>query len=68
MICSIPRGSFGEYGYVRRTSELPNIARIGALIGNPVRAQFIGALMDGGVRSFETTREAERQLLRLRNQ
>ncbi len=34
-----------------RSSELPNIARIGALIGNPVRAQFIGALMDGGERS-----------------
>lgn len=32
-------------------SELPNIARIGALIGNPVRARFIGALMDGGERS-----------------
>lgn len=34
-----------------RSSELPNIARIGALIGNPVRAQFIGALMDGSERS-----------------
>ena len=33
------------------TSELPNIARIGALIGNPVRAQFIGTLMDGSERS-----------------
>jgi DNA-binding transcriptional ArsR family regulator len=33
------------------TSELPNIARIGALIGNPVRARFIGALMDGSERS-----------------
>jgi DNA-binding transcriptional ArsR family regulator len=33
------------------TSELPNIVRIGALIGNPVRAQFIGALMDGSERS-----------------
>ncbi len=33
-----------------RTSELPNIARIGALIGNPVRAQFIAALMDGSER------------------
>ena len=33
------------------TSGLPNIARIGALIGNPVRAQFIGALMDGSERS-----------------
>jgi DNA-binding transcriptional ArsR family regulator len=38
-------------GTVRHTSELPNIARIGALIGNPVRAQFIGALMDGSERS-----------------
>ena len=38
-------------GSVRHTSELPNIARIGALIGNPVRAQFIGALMDGSERS-----------------
>ena len=28
-------------------SELPNSARIGALIGNPVRAQFIGILIDG---------------------
>jgi DNA-binding transcriptional ArsR family regulator len=36
---------------MQRPSELPNIARIGALIGNPVRAQFIGALMDGGERS-----------------
>jgi DNA-binding transcriptional ArsR family regulator len=33
------------------TSGLPNIARIGALIGNPVRAQFIDALMDGGERT-----------------
>jgi len=33
------------------TNELPNITRIGALIGNPVRAQFIGALMDGSERS-----------------
>jgi DNA-binding transcriptional ArsR family regulator len=33
------------------TSELPNIARIGALIGNPMRARFIGALMDGSERS-----------------
>jgi DNA-binding transcriptional ArsR family regulator len=33
------------------TSELPNIARIGALIGNPIRAQFIGTLMDGSERS-----------------
>lgn len=32
-------------------SELPNIARLGALIGNPVRARFIGALMDGSERS-----------------
>lgn len=36
---------------MEHTSELPNIARIGALIGNPVRAQFIGALMDGSERS-----------------
>jgi len=36
---------------MRWTSELPNIARLGALIGNPVRAQFIGALMDGSERS-----------------
>ena len=27
-------------------SELPDSARIGALIGNPVRAQFIGILID----------------------
>lgn len=33
------------------SSELPNIARIGALIGNPVRARFIGALMDGSERA-----------------
>jgi DNA-binding transcriptional ArsR family regulator len=36
---------------MQRTSELPNIARIGALIGNPVRARFIGTLMDGSERS-----------------
>jgi DNA-binding transcriptional ArsR family regulator len=36
---------------MQRTSELPNIARIAALIGNPVRAQFIGTLMDGSERS-----------------
>jgi len=36
---------------MQHTSELPNIARIGALIGNPVRAQFIGTLMDGSERS-----------------
>lgn len=36
---------------MRHTSELPNIVRLGALIGNPVRARFIGALMDGGERS-----------------
>lgn len=34
-----------------QTGELPNIARLGALIGNPMRAQFIGALMDGSERS-----------------
>lgn len=34
-----------------RRSELPNIARIGALIGNPVRARIIGWLMDGRERS-----------------
>jgi DNA-binding transcriptional ArsR family regulator len=33
------------------TSELPNIARIGALIGNPLRARFINSLMDGSERS-----------------
>ncbi len=27
--------------------EMPNIARIGALLGNPVRARIIGLLMDG---------------------
>jgi DNA-binding transcriptional ArsR family regulator len=36
---------------MRQSSELPNIARIGALIGNPVRARFIGLLMDGSERS-----------------
>ncbi len=36
---------------MQHTSELPNIARIGALIGNPVRAQFISTLMDGSERS-----------------
>jgi DNA-binding transcriptional ArsR family regulator len=36
---------------MRHDIELPNIARIGALIGNPVRARFIGALMDGSERS-----------------
>ena len=29
---------------------LPNIARVGALVGNPVRAAMIGALMDGSER------------------
>ena len=29
------------------SSELPNIARVGALVGSPVRALIIGALMDG---------------------
>ena len=27
--------------------EMPNIAQIGALLGNPVRARIIGLLMDG---------------------
>jgi len=36
---------------MRPRSDLPNIARIGALIGNPIRARFLGALMDGGERS-----------------
>ncbi len=40
-----------EMPAARYTSELPNIARIGALIGNPIRARFIGALMDGSERS-----------------
>lgn len=30
--------------------ELPNLARIGALIDNSVHAQLIGVLMDGGER------------------
>ncbi len=33
-----------------RSNELPNIARVGALVGNPVRALIIGALMDGSER------------------
>lgn len=33
-----------------RDNELPNIARIGALIGNPVRALMLNALMDGSER------------------
>ncbi len=36
---------------MQHTSELPNIARIGALIGNPARAQFISTLMDGSEHS-----------------
>jgi len=36
---------------MRYSSELPNIARIGALIGNPMRAHFISMLMDGSERS-----------------
>jgi DNA-binding transcriptional ArsR family regulator len=36
---------------MHHATELPNIARIGALIGNPVRAQFISTLMDGSERS-----------------
>jgi len=35
---------------MRAGSELPNIARVGSLIGNPVRALIIGALMDGSER------------------
>lgn len=35
---------------MRGGSELPNIARVGSLIGNPVRALIIGALMDGSER------------------
>jgi DNA-binding transcriptional ArsR family regulator len=31
-------------------NEIPNIVRIGALIGNPVRARIIGVLMDGSER------------------
>ncbi len=31
--------------------KLPNSARIEALIGNPVRAQFIGILIDGSEHS-----------------
>lgn len=34
-----------------RRNEMPNIARIGALIGNPMRARMIGSLMDGSERS-----------------
>ena len=49
-IRSIPTPRSGRMGIMRHTSELPNIARIGALIGNPVRARFIGALMDGSER------------------
>ena len=33
-----------------RTNEFPNIARVGALVGNPVRALIIGSLMDGSER------------------
>ena len=33
-----------------RRNEMPNIARIGALIGNPVRARIIGVLMNGSER------------------
>lgn len=36
---------------MQHSSELPNIARLGALIGNPMRSQFIDALMDGSERS-----------------
>ena len=31
-------------------SELPNVAQVGALIGDPVRAAMLGALMDGSER------------------
>lgn len=51
MICSILGEHWGKIATVKHTSELPNIARIGALIGNPIRAQFIGTLMDGSERS-----------------
>jgi DNA-binding transcriptional ArsR family regulator len=33
-----------------RANEFPNIARVGALVGNPVRALIVGALMDGSER------------------
>src|SRR5215472_6611406 len=45
---------------MQHTSELPNIARIGALIGNPVRARFIGTLMDGSERSASDLAELVR--------
>jgi DNA-binding transcriptional ArsR family regulator len=50
-IRSVRGGSSGRMHSMRHASELPNIARLGALIGNPVRARFIGALMDGGERA-----------------
>lgn len=50
-ICSIGAGHSARMTVMPHNGELPNIARIGALIGNPVRAQFIGILMDGSERS-----------------
>jgi DNA-binding transcriptional ArsR family regulator len=35
---------------MRQPNEFPNIARIGALVGNPARALIISALMDGSER------------------
>ncbi|MGZ5936839.1 MAG: transcriptional regulator, partial [Rhizomicrobium sp.] len=31
-------------------TDLPNVAQVGALIGDPVRAAMLGALMDGSER------------------
>lgn len=45
---------------MRYGSELPNIARLGALIGNPVRAQLIGMLMDGSERAASALAAAVR--------
>jgi DNA-binding transcriptional ArsR family regulator len=36
-----------DNSFMARANEFPNIARVGALVGNPVRALIVGALMDG---------------------
>ena len=50
MICSIGRLPSVIILLMPRRGEFPNIARIGALIGNPMRARIIGVLMDGSER------------------
>jgi DNA-binding transcriptional ArsR family regulator len=45
---------FADNAGMSRRNEMPNITRIGALIGNPLRARIIGLLMDGSERPAST--------------